>query len=104
MAVRKEENFIALEKIVELLSNTFSKANMRISEEAKKSKEALAYIASEVSISFPAEFNIINNEPAVRLMSLKQQAITSKGKMLEETKPEVKNIATITINLKPVPV
>lgn len=104
MAIKKEENFIPLEKIVELLSDTFSKANIRISENAKKSKEALAYVASDVTISFPAEFSIIENKPAVKFISIKQQVVTSKGKKAEETKPEIKNVATITINLKPVPV
>ncbi|MEG8990029.1 hypothetical protein VJY32_09685 [Ignavibacteria bacterium 4148-Me] len=104
MAVKKEEeNFIGLEKVVETLSNSFAKANNTISENAKRSKEPLAFIASDVSISFQAEFKIVENKPVVRFMSVQQQALISKKKGAEEAKPEIKNAATITINLRPVP-
>ncbi|MEG8948120.1 hypothetical protein [Rosettibacter firmus] len=104
MAVKKEEEFIGFEKVVELLSNSLARANQVISEEAKKSKEGLAFVATEVSVTFPAEFKVMENKPLLRFVSIQQQAMISEKKKPNEIKQETKNIATITINLRPVPI
>lgn len=95
---------IGLDQVVKALSKSLSVANGQISSAAREEKEGLAYVASEISISFPAEFHLSENKPVVRFIDLTRQATMSVDEKTDIGKSAGNTVATITIHLKPVPV
>lgn len=103
MGKQKERDNLELSKVIEIFSSELSKANVNISEKMKGTKEVLAYLPSEVTLSFPAELTVEEDKPIIRFTSLKEQIMLSTKKGVEKEKLEQKPLATVTINFKPIP-
>lgn len=95
---------IGLDQVVKVLSKSLSVANSQISSAAKEGKDGLAYVATEISVAFPAEFHISDSKPVVRFVDLAKQVTMSGNEKTDIGKPAENTLATITIHLKPVPV